>query len=222
MTQPVERSYRGVSASQRRAERRQRLLDAGLELFATLGYNQTSIEQLCATARVTARHFYEAFPSREALLCALYDQIIITLNVAISAAVAEDGAPDLRIRHAVGALVQHYLADWRKARVGVLEVVGVSAAMEARRRQVIHEMAGILERFLDRLAASGNLPQRDYRLLAVAMVGGVNEVMAEWLTGQYGTVDQLSDEVVRILEATIQGLAFPKNLWPAFQEKTLS
>ena len=221
MIKSVERSYRGVSASQRRSERRERLLDAGLELFATVGYNQTSIEQICAMARVTARHFYEAFPGREALLCALYDQIIVTLQDAIAAAVAAEGEPGVRIRLAVGALVKHYLQDWRKARVGVLEVVGVSVAMEVHRRQVIHDMAAILERFLDRLAGSGTIPKGDYHVLAVAMVGGINEVMAEWLTGQHESVSQLSEEVVRILEATIQGLALPQNHWTTLKTESL-
>ena len=80
--------------------------------------------------------------------------------------------------------------------------------------QVIHEMAGILERFLNRLVSSGHLPQGDYRLLAVAMVGGINEVMAEWLTGQSGHVELLRDEIVHILEAMIKGLAFPQHPWP--------
>ena len=47
------RGYGGRSAAERRAERRERLLAAGLELFGTRGYAATSIERLCAAASVS-------------------------------------------------------------------------------------------------------------------------------------------------------------------------
>src|SRR6266536_445680 len=50
--QAVERRYRGRLPDERRAERRRRLLGAGLELFGTVGYHGTSIERLCAQAGV--------------------------------------------------------------------------------------------------------------------------------------------------------------------------
>src|SRR5919198_3030469 len=72
----LERRYRGRLPGERRAERRRRLLDAGLELFGTVGYRGTSIERLCAQAGVTTRHFYQEFPGREALLAAPCGEII--------------------------------------------------------------------------------------------------------------------------------------------------
>ena len=44
------RLYRGVSAAERRAERRERLLEAGLELFGTRGYADSSIRAISAQA----------------------------------------------------------------------------------------------------------------------------------------------------------------------------
>ena len=38
MTELPSRAYRGVTAAQRQEERRQRLLEAALELFARQGY----------------------------------------------------------------------------------------------------------------------------------------------------------------------------------------
>ena len=42
----ARRDYGGRTATQRRAERRQRLMTAALELFGTEGYPATSIERL--------------------------------------------------------------------------------------------------------------------------------------------------------------------------------
>jgi AcrR family transcriptional regulator len=40
------RVYGGLSAPERRADRRERLLDAGLELFGTAGFTKTTIPML--------------------------------------------------------------------------------------------------------------------------------------------------------------------------------
>lgn len=207
MTSTTTRAYRGLAAEQRVAERRERLLVTALELFARQGYARTPIETLCAEAKVTARHFYQLFASREALLEALYDGIIQELREAVLAAVSMPGLTlDEQIPLGVQAMVSHYLDDARRARVGVLEVVGVSTAMEQRRRAAIHDIAAILEGYMMSLAARGELPARNYHLISVALVGGINELLADWLTvPQPPTIAQLSTEVIDILNALIRG-----------------
>ncbi|NNM50844.1 MAG: TetR/AcrR family transcriptional regulator [Pseudomonadales bacterium] len=207
MVSTPTRAYRGVSAEQRSEERRQRLLEAALELFSTQGYAKTPIETLCAAAKVTARHFYQLFPSREALLRALYDGMVENLRAAVLAAVSLPDVPrHEQISLAVQALVLHYLEDSRRARVGVLEVVGVSAEMEQRRRAVIHEIADIIEHYIQGLAKRGELPEHNYHLISVALVGGINELLAEWLTvAQPPSVTDLSNEIIYIFDALLRG-----------------
>lgn len=207
-TKPA-RAYRGIAPEQRALERKQRLLETGLELFSRQGYARTPIEQLCAEAKVTTRHFYALFPSREALLTELYDRIISNLRNAVLLAISvPEGSLESRLPLAVQALITHYLADARIARVGVLESVGVSAAMETRRRAAIHDIAGIIENYIDVLVSRGELPAHDYHLVSVAIVGGINELLAEWLTvASPPSIEHLSHEVTRILYALIRGSA---------------
>lgn len=203
------RAYRGVAPEQRRAERQQRLLAAGLELFARQGYARTTIEQLCSEAKVTARHFYAIYPSREALLTDLYDRILQDLREAALVAIhAPEQSFEEKIPRAMQALITHYLADSRLARVGVLESVGVSAAMEKRRRAAIHDMAGVIEGFVNAMVSRGELPAHNYHLVCVALVGGINELLAEWLTvAEPPSIAQLSHEIIRIFYALIRGSA---------------
>ena len=70
------RRYRGITASERRAQRRERLLQAGLELFGTQGYASTSIRAVSAEASMNSRYFYESFSSREDLLYYVYERIV--------------------------------------------------------------------------------------------------------------------------------------------------
>ncbi|MEW6205000.1 MAG: TetR/AcrR family transcriptional regulator [Pseudomonadota bacterium] len=209
MSKTPTRAYGGVAAEQRAEERRERLLAAALELFARQGYSRTTIEALCSEAKVTARHFYQLFDSREAILRALYDNIIADLRAGVLKAMS---APELNLSEqiplAVSAMVHHYLEDARHARVGVLEVVGVSPQMEARRREAIHDMAGLIEAYLGSLVERGDLPKRNYHLVSVALVGGINELLAEWLTLENPPdIPELSEEIINILNALIRGAA---------------
>jgi AcrR family transcriptional regulator len=209
MSKTPTRAYGGVAAEQRAEERRERLLAAALELFARQGYSRTTIEALCSEAKVTARHFYQLFDSREAILRALYDNIIADLRAGVLKAMS---APELNLSEqiplAVSAMVHHYLEDARHARVGVLEVVGVSPQMEARRREAIHDMAGLIEAYLGSLVERGDLPKRNYHLMSVALVGGINELLAEWLMlDNPPDIPELSEEIINILNALIRGAA---------------
>ncbi len=129
------RSYGGRSAEERRAERRERLLAAGLELFGTRGYAATSIERLCATASVSTRNFYEEFSGREELLTALHTAINERAAQALADAYAGAAEADLptRVERAVRAFVTVTASDPRWARIAFVEVIGVSADLERHR-----------------------------------------------------------------------------------------
>jgi AcrR family transcriptional regulator len=206
-TPPARRGYGGRSPEAMDAERRRRLLDTALELFATQGYARTPIEQLCAESRVTARYFYQLFSSREALLKALYDEIIARTRASTLAALLQPD-PDLmgRIDRAVAAFIEVYVQDPRCARICVLEAVGVSPAMEAHRRATIHAFAGMVEQFVAQLVAARLLPARDYHLISVALVGATNELLAEWLTvTPTPSIERLIDELQQLFRAVVRG-----------------
>ena len=203
----TRRVYGGVAAEQRALERRERLLEAALELFARQGYQNTPIEQLCAEARVTTRNFYEAFPGRESLLLALYERLIGDAQAAVREALQRPGL-DLatRIPLVMGAFIEVYVRDRRRAQIGVLEVVGVSPQVERRRREVIREFAGELESYAESLEAQGLLPQRDYHAVSLVLVGGINELLAEWLmSGEPGDLQQLQQTISQVMQALLLG-----------------
>jgi len=200
--QPVaKRVYGKKNAEDRESERRERLLQAALQLFATQGYANTTIEGLCSEAKVTARHFYEVFRGREAVLLALYNQMMEELQAGLLASImTEHSSLHEKMREIVQALVSLYLTDTRRAKIGVLEVVGVSPAIEHRRREVIHTISMYIQLFLDQLASQNEIPQRNYHWLTVAIVGGMNELMAEWLMNPNLSLEELTEEMIFIAE----------------------
>lgn len=187
------RRYRGLTPSERSAERRERLLEAGLELFGTQGYANTSIRAVSAAASVNVRHFYESFSSREDLLYQIYERIVHEI---VLAAAQETGKADTiegQARAGLRAGWTIVTEDRRKARIVALEVVGVSERLDRLRRDIRHALADLTAR--NGLSLAG--PDVEYRLdpvlTARALIGGVVEVLIDWINGD---VDASVDEVV--------------------------
>jgi AcrR family transcriptional regulator len=178
-----QQRYGGRTAQERQAERRERLLAAGLELFGTQGYAATSIEALCAAARLHPRYFYESFKTREALLRAVYDQHMERLGAAVGAALAvAPSQPRARVEAGLTAFVQTQLSDPRGARITYLEIVGVSMELERHRREVLRGFAALVEGEADALARAGEIPARDHHLTALALGGAVDGLLTDCFT----------------------------------------
>lgn len=75
------------------AASRQRLLDAGLELFAERGYSATSVDALCRHAGIVKTALYWHFGSKEGLLTAVLDRVATEWMEEIQKSTAHVGAP---------------------------------------------------------------------------------------------------------------------------------
>ncbi|MCR9090523.1 TetR/AcrR family transcriptional regulator [Algiphilus sp.] len=201
------RRYRGRSTDELRAERRERLMQAATTRIGTEGYQSTTIEKLCTEARVSTRHFYEHFATREALLSSLFDRITEQTRAVIMQALAEQADdPVERALNAVGAFVRYALADPARARIAFVETVGVSPHMERRRRLAINDFVDVVSNAGHHLAEQGVLPRRHYRLAAIALVGATNEMLVEWLSGDTGlTAEQMERAIIDLFSTLIAG-----------------
>jgi AcrR family transcriptional regulator len=198
------RRYGGKTAHERQAERRERLLDAGLQLFGTQGFAATTIEALCASARLNPRYFYEGFPSREALLGAVYERHVTTVADAVMGAL--DGAPSdplTRLDVGLRAFLDGTLVDARAARVNYFEVIGVSRELEQFRRDVLRRYAGLIAGEITAISERTPLAMSDPHSVAVAMVGAVDGLVIDALTGERG-YDR--EQIVTTLRELLGGL----------------
>ncbi len=197
----ARRTYRGLTAEERESDRRGRLLAAGREIAGTSGYGAMTIEAACRTAGVTARNFYDHFAGREQLLVAVYESILDEHRGAVAAALADEPADALepRVRTAVRAALETWIADPAAARIAFLEVVGTSDAVEARRRQAIAEYVELVVGIADDLHRAGLAGRPGNPIAGRAIVGALIGLVELWL----GELDPpptalLVDEATRI------------------------
>jgi AcrR family transcriptional regulator len=175
---PAGRRIRGLDADQRRAQRRDALLDAALDLFAEQGYPGTSIEQICQRAYVGTKSFYEVFDSRESCYIALLRRI--TEQTMAHMATVLDGAPDAEpaaTRILIEAFAHWFADDVRLAKVTFGEGSAITPAVERQRRANRRWAAAFIESIWQRYGGDSGRT----RGVAVGVVGGLFEIVADWV-----------------------------------------
>jgi AcrR family transcriptional regulator len=80
------------SAARAQESRREPLLEAAAELFATKGYSGTSMRDIASAVDMLAGSIYYHFDSKEQILLHVYDQGVNRFSAAIQAALAEASA----------------------------------------------------------------------------------------------------------------------------------
>jgi len=207
---PEPRRYRGLSVLERREQRREQLLDAGLELFGTQGYAGSSIRAISAAAGLNSRYFYESFSSREDLLYAVYQRAVQDVAMAIVEATAAASTVEEQSREGLRASWEVLTEDRRKARVIVLEVVGVSERLERMRRENRHAIADILMRNALSLAGEDVKLSMDPVLTSRALIGASMEVLVDWIHGDvHASREQIIEHLTKMYTAVAEASVVP-------------
>src|SRR4051812_15436660 len=138
------RRYRGLSADERRADQRRRLVRAAINEFAARGYHRTSVEDIVRSARTSRTAFYAFFDNREdAMYGALQTclrTLLDTVRTALFNASPEENITEVGIRSYVECLC----ADPAAARIILLEGVGTSPEVNALRSRIRREIADLI------------------------------------------------------------------------------
>lgn len=202
----MARAYGGISPEQRKAERRAKLLQAGLQLFTSAGFAATKISGLCTEAGVSTRNFYEEFASKEDLLRDLHDLINATAFAQVRTALSELESADVavRITTLLDVFVRSVTADPRAPRLNYVEAVGVNAEIEQQHVRWVNTWAEFIESEALRAAATGVAPRRSYRLTAIALVGAITGLLREWQAHRPPlAIDEIAAEIRELMLAAI-------------------
>ncbi|MRH88801.1 TetR family transcriptional regulator [Nocardia sp. SYP-A9097] len=204
-----QRTYGGISAAERRAQRRTTLLDAALDILGTQGLDRLTVSALCAGAGLNERYYYENFDSRDAVLSALFDTIAEELAAALITAVhtAAD-TPRAKAHAAITAGIELLTDDPRKAHVALI----VSSATPELRTRTVHTTRA----FANLVAAEGidfyGLTESDpnpvISFRATYLVGGLVQTLTTWLQGDLPlTRDELIDHTTDVFVLLGEDLA---------------
>ncbi|AUM12400.1 TetR/AcrR family transcriptional regulator [Ketobacter alkanivorans] len=201
------RTYGGLSEPERKLERRERFLEAGLEVFGRAGIRGATVRKLCKEAGLTERYFYESFEDSEALFCAVYERQVESLRDFFIAKLPElPTEMDARIRTCLNAYFT-FMQDDRVVRVLYVESLhGIERVSTV--RQANHDM---MSQFAAQWIKSDN-PELTVTLefaaaVAQAINGACYSMSTQWMLGGYKLpIDMLVDSCSLLVLGTMRAL----------------
>lgn len=200
----MTRPYRGVARADRVAERREVLIETGLDRLHDDGLSGVSVRSICARAGLTPRYFYESFADLDALLLAIVDAVAAEVaQSAVTAIRAAGPAVADQVRAAIDAGYAVVATDRRKATALLVAAAGHGDLAE-RRARIVVDYAQLA---LANLAPLGGLrDRREATATALFVMGGTGEVITAALSGRLAlSHEQVVDRLTALWLAVLAG-----------------
>lgn len=142
----------------------------------------SSVPEICKLAGLSTRQFYEEFSSREGLILDLYSRIDAEARTSVLEAL--DGATDRSYRGLATTAVEAYIHsiadDPRRARLVLVEVVGLNPKVESCREVNTADWTELIERTTREIGPPDHEPVGGYRLVLVGLIGAINALAQDW------------------------------------------
>lgn len=212
-TAPVDqtpsRSYGGVGAQERRLQRRQKLVEAGLQVLGTRGLPHTTMRDLCVEARLTDRYFYESFRRVEDVFQAVHVELTTELVARLSAAMLSIPMTlEAMAEAGLRAFFSYLQEDPRRARILLIDALSqrfstarkAEGAFNAFDETAYVELLRLLYGVMYPAAADLDL---DVELLAKTLIGMTAYSGAAWAHDGF---DKSLDDMVRYSMFAWRGL----------------
>ncbi|WP_457031310.1 TetR family transcriptional regulator [Kitasatospora sp. P5_F3] len=204
-------------AAAQRQQMRQDLASAAMELFATQGYEETTVDQIAAAAGVARRTFFRYFRSKEEAIFPDHDDTLVRVADLLASADSEEHPLDVVCR-GIKEVLRMY-ASTPGVSVARYQLIRQVAALREREIAVVSRYERLFTRYLlGRFDAAEEIPpgwQRggdDDSMLAevsaAAVVAAHNHVLRRWLrAGGMGDVEAQLDHSFDLIRTTFWATA---------------
>ncbi len=179
--------------------RRQRIAGAALALFASRGYNATSVDEIVAKAQVSKSAFYEFFTSKEHC----FREVLAEEGGALIHDVLTNAATGRnhheRLRLGITTFVRSSFERAAVARLLIVESVGLSEGVDEVRHELQSRFAGaVAEEVRHAMAHDPFYADKDPQIFGRAVVGAVSDAVGYFLTHPGADSESLAESLCRI------------------------
>jgi len=172
-------------------ERRQQLIRVGRQVFARLGFEGTSVEEIARRAKVSKPIVYEHFGGKEGLYAVVVDRAMSEVTERISNAI-QDGPPRQRLEQAALAFMTWVQDD----------PDGFTVLLRDKPTSRAGGMTGLLHDLADRVGqvfaeqfADGGFDRRMAPLYAHAIVGMISFAGEYWMEARKPAPDVVAAHI---------------------------
>lgn len=193
-----------MKESQARNQKQTLLLDSAAEAFASKGYHQTSIRDICEGAGVATGTYYLYFQNKEqsclALIQMLYSEV---LEEVVKARTPERNIPD-KLRRSIEVALKVFARNQKLAKIALIQAPGAHPDFDRRLMEIHKTLASLVQQDLDEAIEAGAIPPQDTYVVARALVGGLYEVVISWL--REGKPDSIEEAIPSLVTFSLRGI----------------
>lgn len=195
----------GNRTRDQRGDKRERILEAAVCVFAAKSYFTATVAEIAREAGVADGTIYLYFKSKDDLLISLFEERMGEINASMAAEVARHETPLEQLR----AFIHHHLREVEErpelAEVLTVELRQSTKLMKEYEASAFGAYLEILSSILERGQADGSMRQGvDPKAVRRAIFGALDEVALSWLLG--GRRFNLSKNAVQLAEIFARGL----------------
>ncbi|WP_035841769.1 TetR family transcriptional regulator [Kitasatospora azatica] len=199
-------------AAAQRQQMRQDLAAAAMDLFATQGYEETTVDQIAAAAGVARRTFFRYFRSKEEAIFPDHDDTLVRVADLLASAEPDEHPLDVVCR-GIKEVLRMY-ASTPAVSVARYQLIRQVPALREREIAVVARYERLFTRYLlGRFDASDTIPATwqhggdDDSMLAevsaAAVVAAHNHVLRRWLrAGGHGDVEAQLEHSFEVIRGT--------------------
>jgi AcrR family transcriptional regulator len=183
-----------------KAERRQDLLRAARDVFATKGYHDAKIDDIVARAKVAKGTFYLYFPDKRSIFSDLVDLVFQRLGAAILT-VDTQADVEAQVKHNIRAIVAVLLDDPALTRILLSYAAGLDPAFLTKIRSFYDGVRTLLEQSLAEGQRLSIVGPGNPKLFAIFTIGALKEILTENVAAE---AERPREEIVAHLFAFLQ------------------
>jgi AcrR family transcriptional regulator len=193
-----------LSFTTTKTDHRARLMAGMGTALLTLPYADITIADVVTQARVSKRSFYEQFPSKDACLLALCEQLTERTLAVMSEGFIKQATWQAQLTWVVQAYLSHIQVQPALIRTLCIELMALGAPGLAVRRSIQLRFVDFLLKQVESARQQESRHQAMTPVMALAVVGGINELILNAIEqGQTERLTALAPEVIAFIKAVM-------------------
>ena len=182
-----ERQFKGLSLTERKQARREKLIEAGIEAYGTHGFFAVTVKDICNEAKLTERYFYESFKQSDELFQTIFLTLIDQLQHNVMQAIMQASTdPRKMIEAGLTALLTTLRDNPRMARIIYIDAMLVQ---ELHNQATIHETMlrfdRMIQAFVMLMMPHIDRSEREISFVATGLNGYVTQIAIRWVVSGF-------------------------------------
>jgi TetR/AcrR family transcriptional regulator, fatty acid metabolism regulator protein len=193
------------------AEKRRKILDAAIRVFARQGFHSARVSDVAAEAGVAYGLVYHYFDSKDQMLNELFTERWSLLLDAIREADAERDSPREKLEAAAGFIIESYKHDPELMKVIIVEVTRAANSFGRTHLPEIREAYDQIAKIVADAHAAGEFREDvEPDFAAMLFYGAIEQLLTGWIFEVVPGSDQDYDRAKGLVVETICGGLEPR------------